>query len=169
MSESPRTREENEREALRIMLGIIGNGRLDSELFEPADDRFKGILLTTWEELEEDGCLKRMSIWDYRLTAHGWLKALNAAGTLGSSGIKEQLGKLCATMKRRCEEGGRHRDGATIQELADDTGFSEDWIYNVVESHLIRECLNRVDCDWEPGDEYMKNYVMIPARFGLPV
>ena len=42
-------------------------------------------------------------------------------------------------MKRRCEEGGRHRDGATIQELADETGFSEDWIYNVVESHLIRE------------------------------
>jgi hypothetical protein len=169
MSESPRTREENEREALRIMLNIIGDGRLDSELFEPGDARFKGILATTWEELEEDGCLKRTSIWDYRLTARGWLKALEAARTLGSPEMKEQLGKVCAAIKRRCEEGGRHRDGTTIQELAEETGFSEDWIYNVVETHLLRECLNRVDCDWEPGDETMKNHIMIPARFGLPI
>lgn len=106
--------------------------------------------------------------WDYRFTAYGWLKALEAAGRLGDTEMKEKLGKLSAAMKLRCEEGGRHRDGSTIQELAQETGFSEDWIYNVVESHLIRECLNRVDCDWEPGDQ-MKNYVMIPARFGLPL
>lgn len=45
---------------------------------------------TTWEELEEDGCL-----WDYRLTSRGWLKALEVAGTLGSPEMKEQLGKVC--------------------------------------------------------------------------
>jgi hypothetical protein len=42
----------------------------------------------------------------------------------------------------------------------------EAYIYNVVEAHLIRECLGQVDCDWEPGDEQMKTHIMIPARFG---
>lgn len=138
-----------------------------ADVFDLDDPRFESILATTWEELEEALCVERVQ-WDYRLTAYGWLKALEAAGRLGDPDMKENLGKLSAAMKRRCEDGGRHRDGTTIQELAEETGFSEDWIYNVVESHLIRECLNRVDCGWEPGDD-MKNYVMIPTRFGLPV
>jgi hypothetical protein len=151
-----------------MMLTIVGEGRLDGTLFEPDDARFKDILPTTWEDLEEACFLVQMSIWDYRFTALGWLKALDAVGTLGSPEMNEKLGRLCAAMKRRCEEGGRHRDGTTIDELATETGFSEDWIYNAIESHLIRECFNRVDCEWEPGDG-MKNHVMIPARFGLPL
>ena len=83
------------------------------------------------------GCVERVQ-WDYRFTAYGWLKALEAAGRLGDTEMKEKLGTLTAAMKRRCEEGGRHRDGSTIQELAQETDFSEDWIYNVVESHLMR-------------------------------
>ena len=167
MSISRQKRTENLDEALRLMLSIIGDGRLHWTLFDLNDARFTGILTTTWEELEAAGSVERVQ-WDYRFTAYGWLKALEAAGRLGDTEMKEKLGKLSAAMKRRCEEGGRHRDGSTIQELAQETGFSEDWIYNVVESHLIRECLNRVDCNWEPGDQ-MKNYVMIPARFGLPL
>jgi hypothetical protein len=100
MSKSPETREENGRTALRIMLGIIGDGRLDWTLFEQGDPRFESILATTWEELEEAVCVERVQ-WDYRLTAYGWLKALEAAGRLGDPEMKENLGKVCAAMKRR--------------------------------------------------------------------
>jgi len=81
--------------------------------------------------------------------------------------MKDSLGKVCANMKARCVAGtGRHRDGTTIQEVAAETGLSKAYIYNVVEAHLIRECLGQVDCGWEQGDELMKNHIMIPARFG---
>jgi hypothetical protein len=102
----------------------------------------------------------------HTLTADGWLRALQAAGKLCDPKMKEKLGRLCAAIKRRCEEGGvRHRTGATIEELSTETDCSEGWISNVIESHLIRVCFDREDCDWEPGDDN-KNNVMIPARFG---
>src|ERR1051325_4124966 len=138
MSKSPNHRAENLRQALRIMTAIVGAGRFDWTLFEPEDARFKEILATTWEDLEERGWLKRMSTPDYQLTAAGCVSALELAGVLVDAKMKEKLGKLCAAPKRRCQNGGRHRDGTTIQELAAETGFAEDWIYNAVECHLIR-------------------------------
>jgi len=102
MSKSPKDRAENLREALRIMASIIGDGRFDWTLFEPEDALFNDILATTWEELEESGYVKRMSNWDYRLTPTGWIRALDAAGTLADITFKENLGKLCAAIKCRC-------------------------------------------------------------------
>ena len=53
MSISLQKRTENPDEALRLMVSIIGDGRLDWTLFDLNDARFKGILTTTWEELED--------------------------------------------------------------------------------------------------------------------
>jgi hypothetical protein len=167
MSKSEQERTENTREALRVMLGIAGDDRLDWTLFDAKDQRLAHILETTWEKLEATQCVERVQ-WDYRLTAHGWVMALEAAGRLCDAEMKEDLGRICAALKRRCEIGGRHRDATTVQELAQETGSSEEWIYNIVEGHLIRICLKRVDCEWEPGDQN-KNHVMIPAQFGLPL
>jgi hypothetical protein len=165
MSISQEKRTDNVREALRVMLDIVGSGRLNWTLFDADDIRFARVLPTTWEELETSHYVDRVQ-WDYRLTARGWIMALEAAGVLCKAEMKEKLGVLSAAVKRRCEAGGRHRDGTTVEELAEETGLSEDWIYNVVESHLIRVCLERVDCEWEPGDAN-NYYIMIPARFGL--
>lgn len=165
MSISEQDRKDNIRDALRAMIEIAGDDRLNWTLFDDKDARLTHISDATWEELETTRCVERVQ-WDYRLTARGWIMALDAAGRLCDAGMKEDLGKICAAMKRRCEAGGRHMDGTTIQELAQETSFSEAWLYNVVESHLIRVCLKRVDCEWEPDDRN-KNHVMIPARFGL--
>jgi hypothetical protein len=47
MSISLRESTENLDEALRLMLSIIGDGRLNWTLFDSNDTRFKGILTTT--------------------------------------------------------------------------------------------------------------------------
>jgi hypothetical protein len=166
MTISKQKQTDNINDALRVILDVVGDEHLDGALFELNDSRFRDIITTTWEHLEASGCLKQVGMW-HRLTSDGWIRALQAAGRLCDPKMKEKLGRLCARIKRRCEEGGvRHRTGVTIQELSEDTGFSEGWISNVIESHLIRMCFQQEDCEWEPGD-YNKNYVMIPARFGL--
>lgn len=157
---------DNVEDALRVILDIVGDKHLDGALFEFGDARFRNIITTTWEHIEAGGRLKQVGAW-HSLTPRGWIKALQAAGKLCDPKMKEKLGWLCAPIKRRCEEGGvRHRNGVTIQKLSEETGFSEGWISNVIESHLIRICFRQEGCEWEPGDDN-KNYVMIPARFGL--
>ena len=158
----------NIEEALQKMAAHVGDGRFDDPLFDSTDGEFSGILRTTWELLEQEkGWVEQLRIDEYRLTARGWIEALRATGDLCDPAMKDFLGKVCANMKARCVAGtGRHRDGTTIHEVAAETGLLEAYIYNVVEAHLIRECLGQVDCDWEPGDEQMKTHIMIPARFG---
>lgn len=88
-------------------------------------------------------------------------------GKLCDSETKEKLGKLCVVINGYCKQSGvSHQESTTVRELSAKTGFSEGWIFNVVESHLISECFNQVDCEWELGDEAFKNHIMIPARFG---
>jgi hypothetical protein len=152
---------------LRAMVEIVGNWRLDDALFERDDARFEGTFPTTWEHLVATDCLQQKSNWHYRLTPGGWIKGLEAAGRLRDEKTNGALGSLCASIKRRCEDGGlRHRTGVTIQELSEETDIPQGWISNVIDSHLIRICFQQVDCEWEPGDDN-KNHVMIPARFGL--
>jgi hypothetical protein len=158
----------NIEEALRKMAARVGDDRFDYLLFDSTDGEFSDVLRTTWELLEQEGWIEQLRTDEYRLTASGWIEALRATGALCNPAMKDSLGKVCAHMKARCVAGtGRHRDGTTIQEVAAETGWSEAFIHNVVEAHLIRECLGQEDCDWEPGDEHMKNCVMIPARFGM--
>jgi len=165
MTISRQQQTDNVGDALRLILDIVGERHLDDAEFELSDARFRGIIPTAWERLDAECCLKQMGMW-HRLTPGGWVKALQAAGKLCDPEMKEKLGRLCAPIKRRCQEGGvRHRSGLTIQELSEETGLSEGWISNVIESHLIRICLQQEDCGWEPDDEN-KNYVMIPASFG---
>jgi hypothetical protein len=165
MTISKQQQTDNIGDALRMILEIVGDSHLADALFEIKDARFQHILPTTWEYLEANCYMKPIGMWQ-RLTPDGWLKALEAAGELCDEKMKEKLGKLCVPIKRRCEEGGvRHRDGVTVQQLSAETPFSEGWICNVIDSHLMRICLQQEDCDWEPGDDN-KNYIMIPARFG---
>jgi hypothetical protein len=158
----------NIEEALQKISVLVGDGQFDEPLFYSADAEFSSILQTTWELLEqENGWVEQLLVNEYRLTARGWIEVLRATGALCDPAMKESLGKVCANMKGRCVAGtGRHRASTTTHEVAAETGLSEAFIYNVVDAHLIRECFNQVDCDWEPGDEQMKTNIMIPARFG---
>jgi hypothetical protein len=153
-------------DALRAILEIIGDDEHLDVLFQREDLRLRNVMETTWEHLEATGSLNPLGMW-LRLTPSGWVGALRAARSLDNPKMKEKLGKLCAAMKRRCEEGGvRHLASTTIQQLSEETGFSEAWIFNVVDSHLIRVSFQQVDCEWEPDDDN-KNHIVIPARFGL--
>src|ERR1039458_9541380 len=95
--------------------------------------------LATWEHLVATDCLQQKSNWHYRLTPGGWIKGLEAAGRLRDEKTNGALGSLCASIKRRCEDGGlRHRTGVTIQELSEETDIPQGWISNVIDSHLSR-------------------------------
>src|ERR1039458_4570087 len=111
---------------LRAMVEIVGNWRLDDALFERDDARFEGTFPTTWEHLVATDCLQQKSNWHYRLTPGGWIKGLEAAGRLRDEKTNGALGSLCASIKRRCEDGGlRHRTGVTIQELSEETDIPQ--------------------------------------------
>ena len=148
------------------MAAQVGDKQFDHELFDSTGGVFSGILRTTWELLEQNNWVKRFRIAEFHLTAEGWIEALRASGVLCDPTMKEDLVKMSANMQAICKAGGRHQDSPTLQDVAAKTGLSEAFIRNAVEAHLIRECLNQEDCEWEPGDEYMKNHIMIPARFG---
>jgi hypothetical protein len=163
---SKEERSEGLADALRAMLEIIGDGRLNV-LFVRDCTALAGVSKPTWEKLLE-GPEPRLTQcgFHFSLTAHGWIDALRAADKLCDAAMIEKLGVLCSILKRRCERrGGRHLESVTIDELSGESGYSVDWIYNVVDSHLIRICFNRIDCEWA-SDDKNKNHVEIPARFG---
>jgi hypothetical protein len=166
MTISKQQQTDNIDEALRMMLRIVGDQNVDDIMFPPDDARLQGTLTTSWEHLEVNNFLKAIGMF-YRLTPDGWVKALDAAGELCGPAMKDKLGILCAKVKNTCDAGGaRHRDRTTIEDLSNLTGFSAGWISNVISGHLIKLCLNQVECEWEPDDDN-KNYVIIPARFGM--
>ena len=121
MSIAKQDREENHKTALQLMLQTLGDGAIDTTLFQTDNAPFAGnVLRTTWEELVTQGCVAEVA-GRYRLTPKGWLAALEACGASGTKQFQERLGRILAAMKRHVK--GR-RDPAVIelQQLAAESG-----------------------------------------------
>src|SRR5580700_7597701 len=86
MTVAKQSREVNHREAFELMLEALGDGAIDTSLFDPESAPFWGnVLRTTWEELVRTGYIEEIGT-RYRLTAKGWLLAMEASGiSLGPS------------------------------------------------------------------------------------
>src|SRR6266446_147202 len=93
------TRVENHKLAFGLLIQALGDGALDTTIFDSSQPPLDGqILRTTWEEMERAGYVEKFGPTQYRLTAKGWLVGLEVTGASQSAEYLERLGRLLAVM-----------------------------------------------------------------------
>lgn len=86
----------NHRKAFELMLAELADGAIDTTLFDAEGPPFKEtVLRTTWEELLREGHIEAVGA-RWRLTAKGWLLAMEATDVSTSPPYRERLGRLLA-------------------------------------------------------------------------
>ncbi len=158
-------RAENCREALVLILHKLGERAIYMEEFEDDDPALAHIYPTTWKELT-DRCMVKarpgINWCRYELTGHGWLIALKATGQTEASAFKERLGRLNAVLKSFVK--GRRQEGfEQVHVVAAKANVPEEWLYNILESRIWEEELNRKGAEFDNS----KTMVIIPIDFGM--
>lgn len=167
MSRSPAYTTQNRKDALAMMLSLVGEARFNEPLFDPAESHFAKIDPTTWDKLCQRKEIKPLR-HDYELTAHGWREALRIAGRFCDGETKNKLGSMCKFFKSKCESGGgRHPTITTVADTAKASDCSEAEIYNFIDAELLRYCLGKLGCKWAP-DGQGEGIIEIPSGFDLP-
>jgi hypothetical protein len=167
MTIARREREENHRAAFSLMLQGLGDRAIDTTFFDPAQPPFEGLILrTTWEELARQEYVESVGLpqSQYRLTAEGWLVGLEMSGTSQQGAFQERLGRLLATIKRHVK-GRKDSSIVPLQQLADESGEPEGWIFNVIDSKASGTGNQRVSASWFGGER--GRLVEIPVDFNL--
>ncbi len=165
MSFSVQQRKENISIALLLMMQGLGEP-YDRQMHEAKCETFKDVYRTTWEELAERDWVQDGGFDRYWLKGPGWIAGLKVTGLFLAPEFREKAGLLSKALKARVKN-GRKWGHASRTELAAETGLSEFFIYDAIDSHLLLEMFNRTDAYWSEG--YQKNYIEIPPRFGLPL
>jgi hypothetical protein len=155
----------NCQEGLVLMLNKLGERAIYMEEFEDDDPALADIYPTTWKELTDHGLVKaRPGIrWcRYELTGYGWLMALKATGQTEAPEFRERLGRLNAVLKSFVK--GRREEGfEQVHVVAAKATVSEEWLYNILESRIWQEELNRKGAGFDDS----KTMVIIPIDFGM--
>jgi len=158
-------RRANHRRAFELMLAQLADRAIDTNLFYAELPPFaESVLRTTWEELLREGYVEAVGA-RWRLTAKGWLLAIEATDVSTSPTYRERLGRLLAVMKRHVK--GR-RDSAIVElrMLAKESNEPEGWIFNVIDSRASSATgLGRTGARWY-GNERGR-LVEIPVDFNL--
>ncbi|MGO9273228.1 MAG: hypothetical protein ACLQOO_23830 [Terriglobia bacterium] len=161
MTLSVDARLKNLNDALLAFLNALGEERFLLFFFEPTD--YPDVLPTTWTELTNAHLLEDMN-WTsraYRFTPRGYIRALKLSGRLNEEKFKQELGKLCAVLKRTLPN--RNDFGLIgFQELVKESGVSEAFAQNALDADLIRHVFGKTGARWH-GD----HYVEVPQDFGL--
>lgn len=163
MTTSTKKRADNYRLALKLMLAELGDMAFDVKFFKGIDALFDAILRTTWEEMLRDGCISRLGADQYRLTAEGWLTALEEGGAVSSTAFMTRLGKVLATLKAYVKPRMR-TEIVSLSEIASKSGEPEGFIFNIIDSRAS-STLNsgRIGAKWyERG-----RLVEIPVDFSI--
>jgi hypothetical protein len=152
--------------ALRLLMQDLGEP-YEWQEHDSQTPKFADVFRTTWDELAERGLVRPSSFDRYFLTGEGWIVGLKLTGRFEELELKERAGRLENALKSRVKETDRKQwGGADRSEIARETGLSEHFIYDAIDSHLLRELFGIVDANWAVSDE-MKNSIDIPPRFGL--
>lgn len=126
--------------------------------------KFAAVYRTTWQELDRRGLVKARTFDRYELTGPGWIAGLKATGRFQDPEFKKEAGRVSAALKAKVD--GRGGWGvADRTALANETGLSAFFIYDVIDSGLLREMFGRIDATWATDDP-MKNAIEIPPDFG---
>jgi hypothetical protein len=143
------SKEARQRDALQLMLQRLGDRRISACFFDTTKPPFNAIQQTTWAELQQGSYLKA-NLKRYRLTAAGWLRALQESGLLQDPVFKQDVGKLVQSVKTNVKD--RQRGTLmTVETIARDSGLSENWIYNAIESNVIEKQFGRTGATWAHG------------------
>lgn len=166
MSASEKDRQDNIVMALQLMMQDLGEPYQWQE-HDAKMPKFGGVFRTTWDELVELGLVKPRSFDRYELTGPGWIEGLKIIGAFDDDEFRRKAGLLQKTLKARIKPDNREQWGAADRtELARETGLSEFFVYDAIDSHLLGALFGIIDARWAEGDD-MKNCIDIPPRFGL--
>jgi hypothetical protein len=166
MSLSEKERCENLDLALRLMMDGLGEP-YEWQEHDATSPKFASVYRTTWEELVRRCQVKPHSFDRYELSAAGWIAALKVTGQFGDAELHRKAGLLSQALKAKVD--GRQEWGSADRtELAQETGLSEFFIYDAIDSHLLHELFHRIDATWA-ADDPMKNNIEIPPDFGQPI
>jgi hypothetical protein len=156
-------RESNQLDALRLMLRELGFGSIQVTFFDATATPFSdAIFRTTWAELESQGYVLRTGESRYRLSARGWLVALEADG-IGQE-FRDQYGRIVGALKRHVK--GRTADAvATLSDIANASGEPKGLIFNIIDSRATTSLNSgRVGAIWVENERGV--LIDIPVNFG---
>jgi len=162
MSLSEKQRLDNVDLALSLFLKAADGKWFIHAFFNGEDPIFSDILSTTWDELQRRHYIATALRDSFVFTEYGWRIALEKANK--KSEFNEQLGRLCASLKKQVD--GRTQQAATtVEDLARDTGLSDYFIRNVIDSDLIGHWLNRHGAKWA-DPRFRGKLIVVPIGFG---
>ena len=150
---------------LLIMLKDLGLRAIDVRLFDITEPLFQDTYETTWTELEEAYFVKPNHVIGarlYRLTGHGWYRAMDATWDQNQDVLNDLLGKLMAALKERVA--GRHEPGYIYLDQVANAGLPEGFVYDAIESNLIEYRLNKHGAHWYEGR--VGGLIEVPIKFG---
>jgi hypothetical protein len=152
--------------ALQLIGQHCANAPIGDE-YEMGLPQFQLVLKTTWQALNDDQYI-RVSTWHFKLTAKGWVKALEATGRLCDDKMKEDLGNLSGRLKDCLHGRGNGPALVGTDEIVNKTGLPHYWVVNAIHSRLIERCLRRVGAFWAE-DDHVESVIEVPVRFGHPL
>lgn len=165
MTLSKENRLQNMEQALRLMLGRLGDRAMYKEFFNPEDPIFTEVYPTSWKELEDRGLVRAHRTYtsvSYELRGTGWFCAMGIDDLFDTPAFEERFGKLSAAIKNHVR--GRHEKQITsVGQLVEETGLAEDWIYNIIKAKVWKHQYNRVGAEYDSDD-----VIWIPIDFNMP-
>src|SRR5713226_7946875 len=110
------------------MLATLDASAIDQTLFDPQDETFKDIHITTWDELAGNGWIEELE-GTYRLTGTGWLGALRLTGQLYAEKFETSVGSTLRAMKAHIKVKGRSASALVpLNQIAQETGLPEGFV-----------------------------------------
>ena len=152
---------------LILMDNLHGRSALEAFIDERYDVDSR-ILPTTWRKLKEQYLVRQASNhrWLFTLSGHGWIRGLKLRGEFDTEEIKQNTGKLAAALKRKVKAINRAHDQFTdVSEMANETGLSEVFVRNAIESDLIRALFGTKGAEWDTGG--WGRFIRVPTEFRI--
>jgi hypothetical protein len=151
MSLSDSKRQSNINVALTLIMQQLG-APFDWQEHDSTEAKFSGVHRTTWDELTQRGFARATTFERYILTPRGWIEGLKLTGTFGSADFKAKAGKLSKALKDRVK--GRHEPELVDRnEIAEEAGLDEYFVYEAIDGHLLRELFEQIDAHWALDDK----------------
>ena len=154
-------------DAILILIDNLHGQSMLEVFIDERHDVDQRILPTTWSKLKEQYLVRQISNsrWTYTLSGYGWIRGLKLRGEFDTPEIKQNAGKLAAALKQKVKAVNRAYDQHTdVSELASETGLSEAFIRNAIESSLIRELFGTKDAAWDRDGR--GRFIRVPNDFG---
>lgn len=151
--------------ALKLMMEELGDDIIYHEFditVPPYSDR---IYPTTWKALEDSYLISVPDVINRpfrELTGYGWLEGLRITGQIEEDELKKRAGRVMRALKDSL--GGRNENAyVSTDSIASDSGTSDGFVFNVVESQFIENVFRRTGAKWE---DRRKTTILVPIDFG---